>query len=157
MNDSVIPTLFGNLSHELILVCDRHGLIREANQRSRQLLGDDIIGSSLLQLLSTMSYTKGNAFLQHVATLPPGATSDVWELLFDRSDTAPLCVNMRAGALSPDYCVLIGGYEPPQLTTLYHEVLAINSELTNLIRQLSKEQARLGSQIERLMSIHKEQ
>lgn len=156
MSDSVIPALFGDLSHELILICDKHGLIREANSRSRQLLGEDIIGSTLLQLLSTMSHTKGNAFLRHIATLSPGTTSDAWELLFDASDTAPLCVNIRAGALSPDYRVLIGGYEPLQLTTLYHEVLAINSELTNLIRHLSREQARLSNQIEQLKSTYKE-
>jgi hypothetical protein len=41
--------------------------------------------------------------------------------------------------------------EPPQLTAIYHEVLSINSELTNLIRQLNKEQARLAAQIERLL------
>lgn len=122
MSDSVIPTLFGDLSHDLILICDKDGLIREANVRSRQLLGEDIIGSTLLQLLSTMSHTKGNAFLRHIATLSPGATSDAWELFFDGSDTAPLCVSIRAGALSADYRVLIGGYEPPQLTSLYHEV-----------------------------------
>ncbi len=156
ISDPVIPALFGDLSHDLILICDRHGLIREANLRSRQLLGEDIIGSPLLQLLSTMSHIKGNDFLQQITTLSPGATSDTWELLFDSADAAPLCVSIRAGALSPDYRVLIGGYEPPRLTTLYHEVLAINSELTNIIRQLSKEQARLRDQIERLISINRE-
>jgi hypothetical protein len=44
----------------------------------------------------------------------------------------------------------VASRDSPQLTALYHEVLAMNNELTNLIRQISKEQARLITQLERL-------
>jgi len=54
---------------------------------------------------------------------------------------------MRGGLTEQGEWLLVGTYESPQAQALYHEALAMNSELTNLIRQLNKEHARLSSQL----------
>lgn len=153
MNTSSIPELLGTLSHDIILVCNDQGVVQEANQLARQLLGEAIVGRLLLDLMTAMSYHKGEAFLNYLYTLPPNTTGDAWELLFHVPRSIPLRVSARGGALAGGGWLIVGGCEPPQLVALYHEVLAINSELTNLIRQLCKEQATLTSQVTHLLHL----
>lgn len=147
-----IPDLIGQLSNDIILVCDQQCVVREANTVALQMLGSDIVGRPTLQLLATMSRTKGRAFFDHLRRLNAGECSEPWELLFHIARSAPLLISMRGGSTGGGQWLLVGSHESPQLTVLYHEVLAINSELTNLVRQLSKEQAQLTSRIETLMS-----
>jgi hypothetical protein len=147
-----IPNLIGQLSNDIMLICDQQCIVREANPVALQTLGNEIVGRPVLQLLATMSRTKGRAFFDHLRRLAPGECSEPWELLFHMSQAAPLLISVRGGATDDGQWLLVGSHESPQLTVLYHEVLAINSELTNLVRQLSKEQAQLTSRIETLMS-----
>jgi len=60
---------------------------------------------------------------------------------------------MRGGLVAPGNWLIMGASDPPELTSIYYEVLAMNSELTNLIRRLSKEQSRLNAQLS--MFVHK--
>jgi hypothetical protein len=58
---------------------------------------------------------------------------------------------MRGGRLPDGGWMIMGSGESPRLANLYHEVLAINTELTNLIRELTREQAVLTGTINRLL------
>jgi hypothetical protein len=143
--------MLGSLSHDLILVCDAEHRVREANPLSLTMLGPSIIGQPLQALLSDMTIAKNEAFLDHLDRIEIGSISDEWELLFHSSRPDPLLINLRAGLCDQGQWLLVGTCESPQLTALYHEVLAMNSELTNLIREMSKEQARLSDQLSHLL------
>lgn len=144
--------LLGALTQDIILVCDRGHIVREANPLACDLLGGDLIGRPLLSLLSTMSQTKGEAFLEHTRQIAPGTASDTWELLFHVPPTEPLLANVRMGFSTRGYWLVVGTHESPQLSALYHEVLAMNTELTGMIRELSREQVRLSNQVSRLLA-----
>lgn len=146
-----IPGLIGILSNDLMLVCDGSYVVQEANTMALDLLGPDIIGQPLPHLLHDMSQTKGRSFFEHARGVAVGSTSESWELMFQPSHGNPMLINVRAGRCQQQQWLFVGTYESPQFTALYHEVLAMNSELTNLIRQLSKEQARLSNQLARLL------
>lgn len=150
MINTGIPALLGTLTQELILVSDLQSVVLEANPLAARLLGQHIVGQPLLQFLSTGSHNKGNMFLEHLSGLGEGEVSDTWELLFDTPAAEPLLLNVRAGRLEHGGWLIVASRDSPQLTMLYHEVLAMNNELTSLIRQISKEQARLITQLERL-------
>ncbi len=145
-----IPALLSTLTQDLVLVCDHSCRVYEANTLAVRLLGDYIVGKPFIQLLPPASQSKGNAFLEHMYNLNENQVSDTWELLFDTPSSELLLLNVRGGATGDGSWLLVGSRESPQLTALYHEVLAMNSELTTLIRQISKEQARLIQQLERL-------
>lgn len=152
MSDSTVPAMLGRLSHDVILICNRQGVVREANPVALRLLGDHIVDHSLEELFSEITGSKGQAFLEHLWKLETGDISTTWELFFTIPNVhEPAPINIRGGIVDHETVLLVGACEPPQLTAIYHEVLAINSELTNLIRQLSKEQARLSARLERLL------
>lgn len=150
MIESGIAAMIGLLSHDLIMVCDAQHVVRETNGVVGQVLGRQVVGLPFLALLPEMAQSKGQAFLEHLQQIPVGARSDTWELLFTMSQPVPLPISVRAGWCDQQTWVLVGTREPPHATALYHKVLAMNSELTNLIRQLSKEQARLNVELLRL-------
>lgn len=157
MNHAAIPDILGRLSHDVMLLCTREGVVCEANPVAKRILGEHIINQPLETLFSDMVGSKGKAFLDQLLDLADNETSNTWELFFkvpDSNDITP--INMRGGAVDRERILLVGACEPPQLTAIYHEVLAINSELTNLIRQLSKEQARLSARLERLLNNEEE-
>lgn len=151
MIETGIPAILGSLSHDLIFVCDTGFVVREANPLTLDLLGSDIIGQPLLYLLHESSCSKGQAFLDHIAAIASDTASDAWELLFNASGRTPLLLRIQARQSAEGQWFIVGTYDSPQLTGLYHEVLAMNSQLTNMIRELSKEQARLNSQIAHLL------
>jgi hypothetical protein len=151
MTTGIIPAPLGQLSNDIILICDRDAVVREANPYAVRTLGAAITGKPLLQILTTMSQAKGAAFIEHLRHLVPGACSDGWELRFDVAQATPLLITVRGAALERGGWLLVGGNDASRLTAFYHEVLAINNELTNLIRQLSKDQARLKGRIEELL------
>lgn len=145
-----IPALLGHLSHELILVCDRQFVVSEANPLARQMLGQHIVGQPFRALLSEMTPAKNDAFLHHLQSVAAGSISESWEMLFQIPEREPVLLHMRGGLTEQGEWLLVGTYESPQAQALYHEVLAMNSELTNLIRQLNKEHARLSNQLSTL-------
>lgn len=151
MNQNLIPDMLGRLSHEIILVCDEHGTIHEANPIALNMFGLSIIGRHLQELLFEKSVDKGNAFLSQLFELEMNSISNTWELYFNQPDSEPIACNIRGGKELAGYWIIIGACEPPELTAIYYEVLAMNSELTNLIRQLSKEQARLMTRLNELL------
>lgn len=148
---SLIPAPLGALSHDLILACDGEMIVREANALAVALLGRRVVGQPLLRLFAMMARPKAGAFLAQLRDLPPDATTEPWELLFHVPRATPLLANVRGGVVPCGGWLIVGSCPSPQLTTLYHEVLTINNELTNLVRQLSKEQALLSSRINRLL------
>lgn len=152
MSENQMSAILGLLSNDVILTCDPEGVVQHANVVAERRLGSELVGRPLLKLLSTMSRPKGIAFVEQLRTLTPGQTTEPWELLFHLARSTPLLICMR-GAILDDGCwLLVGGLESPQLTTLYHEVLTINNELTNLVRRLSKEQAHLSRHLSRLLT-----
>ncbi len=153
MTDNGIPTLLGSLTHDLIVLCNPSYVVLEANTLAQEMLGTHIVGQSLLQLLHEKSQMKGQSFLKHLSHLAANETSNAWELVFYSASGETVMINVRAGLSDNGNWLLVGTCESPQLTALYHEVLAMNSELTNLIRQLSKEQARLNEQLSRLLDL----
>jgi hypothetical protein len=146
-----IPAILSALSNDLILVCDEHYIIQEVNPLATDMLGESLVGQSFLHILHDSSQSKGQGFLEHIARIGTNNTSDSWELLFNVPRDHPMLITMRAGTCDQHTWLFVGTCESPQLTALYHEVLAMNSQLTNLIRQLSKEQARLHGQLVQLL------
>jgi hypothetical protein len=151
MTQTTIPPILGKLSHDILLIGTTAGVIQEANDLAFHLFGEDILGKSFLTLMSPKSSTKGERFFAQVQGFQVGEVSNTWELFFKTLETDTLLVNTRAGLIQVGVWVMMGACEPPQLTTIYHEVLAMNSELTNLIRRLSKDQARLTSRLNNLL------
>lgn len=156
MTDKAIPPMIGSLSHDLMLVCDKQGIIQEANPIALHMLGYDIIGNKLLSLLSDESTEKGKAFLRNSSKLDVGEISGMWELIFNTPGLVHTPVRMRSGLFSQEKLILVGTCDQPHLMGVYNEVLAINSELTNLIRQVSKEQARLTTRLTKLIEAQEE-
>lgn len=143
-----IPHILGKLSHDVMLVGNLEGTIKEANSLALHMLGSDIVGTPFLSLISPKSGPKGDTFFNQIRELEVGNISNTWELFFNAPDASEaVLINVRAGILEPGCWMIMGACEPPQLTAIYYEVLAMNSELTNLIRQLSKEQARLTTRL----------
>ncbi len=156
MIDTVIPPMLGSLCHDMILVCDKQSIIQEANPVAMHMLGQDIIGNQLFTLLSDNSIEKGKAFIKNSNRLDVGEISGTWELIFNTHALAHTPVKMRGGLFSQEKLLLVGSCEQQHLMGVYNEVLAINSELTNLIRQVSKEQARLTTRLTRLIEAQEE-
>jgi hypothetical protein len=151
MSPSILAVV-NRLSHELVLFCDDDMVVREANPVALTMLGPRLIGRPLLQLFSAMARPKGAAFLDELRGLEGEAVSATWELLLHRSRAAHALVELR-GSRSPEGgWVIIGASEPPHLTALYHEVLGLNAELSELIRNLTRQQASLSAQIAHLLS-----
>jgi hypothetical protein len=151
MIEQSIPPLLGRLSHDIILVYDAQHTILEANPLALRLLGSSVVGRSIMDVMTDMSEEKAQMFLGCTHELALGEMSDIWELLFEMPNAEPMLINVRAGFWQPGRWLLVGMCESPQLTALYHEVLAMNTELTNMIRELCREQARLSSQVSRLL------
>ncbi|MFP4438316.1 MAG: hypothetical protein ACLFVO_13805 [Chloroflexaceae bacterium] len=151
MNSPAIPELLGTLSYDIILVCDSQEIVQEANPLAQQLLGEQIIGHPLLELMTTMSRAKGRAFLNYLHDQPDLTQVETWELLFHVPQTVPMRVRARGGPLEQGGWLIVCGCEPPYMMALYHEVLAMNSELTNLVRELSKKQSVLTNQLTQLL------
>lgn len=151
MIQPIIPPILGKLSHDIILVGTPEGIIQEANELAIHLFGKDVLGKTLLSLMSPKSHAKGETFFKHMLEFDVGEVSNTWELFFKTLETDTFLVNARAGLLESGIWVMMGACEPPQLTAIYYEVLAMNSELTNLIRRLSKDQARLTNKLNNLL------
>jgi len=151
MTQPTIPPMIGMLSHDIIIVCDEQTVVGEVNHVALGLLGSDIVGKPFASLLSERSYDKGDAFLDYITGLEIGDTTETWELSFQTIHSRSMPISIRSGRIEDNTWLLVGTIESPQLTAIYQEVLAINSELTNLIRQLSKEQAKLTDQLTRLL------
>jgi len=152
---SAIPTLLGALSHDFILALTPEHLICEANPLARQILGPQILGRPFLDLLTSESYSKGVAFLAELKQEADQA-SEAWELIFHSTQAEPVLLQARGGWLASGHWLFVGSNAMLNFSDVYYEVLAINSEMTNLIRQLSKDQARLNSQLENLFQVQEQ-
>jgi hypothetical protein len=157
MKESSIPDMLGRLSHDIIVVYNDDSVICETNAVAERVFGRDLVDQPLQSIFSSKTQTKTDRFLAQMRELSVGDISSSWELYFDIPDQSPMPVTLRGGALDQTLHMIVGAFESPQLTAIYHEVLAINSELTNLIRQLSKEQAHLSAQLDRLLHLKEEE
>jgi hypothetical protein len=143
--------LIGQLSNELILVCDGDLIVREANALALVTLSERIIGQPLLHLIAPVARGKGAAFIAELQRLSTEQLSVTWELLLRVPQDTPLLIGLRGGALPAGGWLIMGGGEPSGLSRLYKEVLALNTELTDLVRKLTREQAVLSEQVRRLL------
>lgn len=150
MSGTTLPGLIGKLSHELMLACDDELTVREANSLALSTLGPRIVGRPLLQLITSMARPKGAVFIAELEALEPEQVSTTWELLLHVPRAAPLLIGLRGGRRREGGWLIMGAVESPRLSGLYHEVLALNKELTELIRQLTRQQAELNHKLERL-------
>ncbi len=157
MKESRIPDMLGQLSHDVIVVCTNEAIIYETNAVAERVFGQSLVDEPLQHIFSSKTQTKTERFLTQMRELSVGDISSSWELFFDIPDESPMPVTLRGGVLDQKLWMLVGAFESPQLVAIYHEVLAINSELTNLIRQLSKEQAHLSAQLDRLLHLKEEE
>lgn len=145
--------LFSQLSGEIILICDDQLLVREVNDLARTTLGDHIVGRPLLQLIAAMARSKGAAFIDELQRLDGTGVTATWELMLHVPRSAPpLFVGMRGGRLPDGGWMIMASSESPRLAHLYHEALSINIELTNLIRELTREQATLTRTLNHLLA-----
>ncbi len=145
--------MFGRLSGELILICNAQMQVCEANELTCATLGEPIVGQPLSQLFTSMARAKGAAFIAELQRLDASAVSATWELLLHVPHAAPLLAGLRGGRLPEGGWMILGSSELPHLTSLYHEVLSLNTELTNLIRDLTREQAALNETVHRLLEV----
>lgn len=148
---SALDPLIGRLSGELILVCDEQLLVSEANEPARSLLGERVVGRPVLRLVAAMGRVKGVAFTDALRALGGDEVTAPWELLLHVPRSTPVLASLRGARLPGGGWVIVGGGESPRLTQLYHEVLALNRELTDLVRQLTREQAALAATVNRLL------
>jgi hypothetical protein len=151
MSTSPIDLIGSRLSGEVILICDDQMIVREANELARTTLSEHIVGRPLLRIVTAMARSKGKAFIDALGRLDDTAVTNTWELLLHVPRAAPLLVSLRGGRLPEGGWMIMGSSDSPRLTALYHEVLSINTELTNVIRQLTREQAALVSSINQLI------
>ncbi|RRR69484.1 MAG: hypothetical protein EI684_15545 [Candidatus Viridilinea halotolerans] len=149
-------TLLGRLSNELILVCDHDLVVREANELAVQTLGEALLDHSLIELFSPTAQGKGTAFVAELQRLSPTQTTPTWELMLDVPHGNRLLIGLRGGKLPNQGWLIMGGGEPSGISNLYHEVLALNIELTTLIRKLSREQTVLNDRIQRLLEFQEQ-
>lgn len=142
--------IVSSLSRDVIITCSPQCDIIEANAVARRMLGDMIVNQPFLSLLEESSRAKGKRFLEELAKTTEGEISHPWELIFHVPQGTPIAMSIRGGMVE-EGMVVVGTGEPPDLTTIYYEVLAMNSELTNLVRQISKEQARLSARLQNIL------
>lgn len=145
-------SLLSRLSHELIFVCDDALIVREANELAITTLAQPIVGEAFAKLFASNARIKGEAFIAELRRLGPDELTVTWELLLHVPDQAPLLIAIRAGALQGGGWVLMGGSEPTGVYRLYQEVLALNTELSDLVRKLTREQAALSDHVRRLLA-----
>ncbi|PDW02002.1 hypothetical protein [Candidatus Viridilinea mediisalina] len=148
--------MLGRLSNELILVCDDDLVVREANGLAVQTLGTAIIDHSLFDLFSPAAQGKGTAFVAELQRLSADQITPTWELMLDVPHGNKLLIGIRGGKLPGRGWLIMGGGEPSGISNLYHEVLALNIELTTLIRKLSREQTVLNDRIQRLLDLQEQ-
>ncbi|MFV9506612.1 MAG: hypothetical protein AB4911_18840 [Oscillochloridaceae bacterium umkhey_bin13] len=157
MTTLTATTLLGRLSHELIFMCDDGLIVREANGLALETLDRPLVGLPFAKLFATNARVKGEAFLGELRQLSPNEITVTWELMLHVPHQAPLLIGLRAGALEGGGWVIMGGGEPTGMHRLYHEVLALNTELTDLVRKLTREQAALSEQVRRLLAHQEKQ
>lgn len=148
--------LLGRLSNELIFVCDHDLIVREANGLAMRTLGEALLDHSLLELFSPAAQGKGTAFVAELQRLHDDQITPTWELMLDVPHGNTLLIGLRGGRLPKRGWLIMGGGEPSGISNLYHEVLALNIELTTLIRKLSREQTILNERIERLLDLQEQ-
>jgi hypothetical protein len=105
--------------------------------------------------LTSESHEKGVTFLAELKQEIDQA-SEAWELIFQSTQAEPVLLQVRGGWLASGQWLFVGSNDLLNFSDVYYEVLAINSEMTNLIRQLSKDQARLNSQLETLFQVQEQ-
>jgi hypothetical protein len=152
MNDGGRAALLAELSYDLVLTCDAGTAVVAANSVALRTLGPRLLGKPLLKLTSTLSRPKTEAFLERIRMLGSGEISDSWELLFHVPRSVPLMARARAAALPEGGWLLLANFEALQPSPLYEEVLAINNDLTALVRAVNKKQAALARQLARLQT-----
>lgn len=152
MSVSLDDQMLARLSNELILVCDDQMLVREANPLALETLGAQIVGKALPQLAAHVARSKAEAFAAELRQLDTDGVSTSWELLLQVPQAPPLLAGLRGGRTHEGGWMIMGAGETPRLTALYYEVLALNTELTNMIRGLIREQADLNSTVSRLVA-----
>jgi hypothetical protein len=152
MNQPVIPPILGTLSSDIILACDEDMTICEANALALRTIGTEVIGQPLIAVFRNTSEQKARRFIEHLSTFQVGEMCEAWELFLTPLSTESegrerMSLSLRGGKLAGGWWLFVGACEPVQLTMIYHEVLAINSELTNLVRQMTKDRSRLANQL----------
>lgn len=148
----IIPPILGSLSSDIILVCDEGMTIREANTLALRTIGAQVIGQPLIAVFRNVSEDKARRFIAHLSTFREGEMCEAWELFLtplskESEGRERISLSLRGGKLAGGWWLFVGACEPVQLTMIYHEVLAINSELTNLVRQMTKDRTRLANQL----------
>jgi hypothetical protein len=127
----------------MILICDDQMTVREANELALATLSDNILGRPLLLLVANMARSKGATFIDELRCLDTKGVTPTWELMLHVPRDVPLLVGLRGARLPDGGWMIMGSGESSRLMGLYHEVLSLNTELTNLIRQLTRDKAAL--------------
>ena len=134
MRDMIVANYLQSRAPILLLDLDEQGLVLEANQYARSLLGNDCIGRSIAQLVIDFH----NRFdLARLRTHQHG------ELLsFISAGGAPLSLNVSFLPLGNEG-VLVGEHNQQEAEELQTNLIRLNSELNTISRDLQKKTAQL--------------
>lgn len=133
-------TTYNHLS-ELVLVCDLSGTIRFANSAAQRWSSTSLVGQPFARLLSDASAAKSQHFLDAVQTATSAEPTKLWELSMGDSDSYTIA-NFR-GYSHGDETIIIGEVEPPQVTEMQRELLALTSELSEAQRDQRRQNRQL--------------
>jgi signal transduction histidine kinase len=134
MRDMVVANYLQSRAPILLLDLDEQGLVLEANQYARRLLGNDCVGRSISQLVLDFH----NRFdLTKLRTMHHG------ELLsFITAAGAPVSLKVSFLPLG-DAGILIGEHDQQETEELQTTLIRLNSDLNTISRDLQKKTAQL--------------
>ncbi len=124
------------LLSRLALLCDSRGFILKVLEDELGLIEPHLIGGPFTQILDAGSVDKG---LDFFAAIQQDTLFHAWELIVTEQGR-PLLM-YAVGALRQDGILIVAMTDSSQLLRYYEELAQINSEQTNSMRMLLKQQA----------------
>ena len=118
----------------LLLDLDEQGIVREANQFARRLLGESCVGSAITLLVVDFSNRFDHAGLR---TMRPNTL-----LSFRGSGNAPISLRVSFLPIGSGG-LLVGEQDHQETEELHNTLLKLNSELSVISRELQKKTAQL--------------
>ncbi len=120
---------------------------RSLREPGRPALGlSPLSGQPFAQLLSPTSATKSRHFLDAVRAATPAAPTEPWELSL--GDASRYAMASFCGYSQADQLIVIGQVEPPQVSQMQREMLALTSELS----EAQREQRRQNRQLQQALA-----
>lgn len=137
----MLDTTILNHLHDLVLLCDRAGMISFANAAARRMVQAPLEAQPFGSLLSPESRQKGELFLRAATAACPDAPTTSWELPL--GDALNNTIAHFHGYCINEQLVVIGAVEPDAMGEMQRELLALTSELSEAQRDQRRQNRQL--------------